>query len=89
MYSSEYTSGFSEPAASHLAAPPSPCHEDNVGQAARVQVKLVAIARRTLERGLDLVMRASIAIYAVKIWTVRFWLHVEISPYFIATTLIC
>jgi hypothetical protein len=33
MYSSEYTSGFSGPAASHLAAPPSPHHEDNVGQA--------------------------------------------------------
>src|SRR4029077_13058948 len=27
MYSSEYTSGFSGPAASHLAAPPSPRHE--------------------------------------------------------------
>ena len=27
MYSSEYTSGFSEPAASHLAVPPSPRHE--------------------------------------------------------------
>jgi len=33
MYSSEYTSGFSGPAASHLAAPPSPRHEGNVGQA--------------------------------------------------------
>jgi hypothetical protein len=27
MYSSEYTSGFSGPAASHLAAPLSPRHE--------------------------------------------------------------
>jgi hypothetical protein len=27
MYSSEYTSGFSWPAASHLAAPPTPRHE--------------------------------------------------------------
>jgi hypothetical protein len=33
MYSSEYTSGFSGPAASHPAAPPSPRHEDNVRQA--------------------------------------------------------
>jgi len=33
MYSSEYTSGFSWPAASHLAAPPSPRYEGNVGQA--------------------------------------------------------
>ena len=33
MYSSEYTSGFSWPAASHLAAPPSPLYEGNVGQA--------------------------------------------------------
>jgi hypothetical protein len=33
MYSSEYTSGFSGPAALHLAAPPSPRHEGNVGQA--------------------------------------------------------
>mgnify|MGYP003487626790 CR=1 FL=1 len=33
MDSSEYTSGFSGPAASHLAAPPSPRHEGNVGQA--------------------------------------------------------
>jgi len=33
MYSSEYTSGFSGPAASHLTAPPSPRHEGNVGQA--------------------------------------------------------
>ena len=33
MYSSEYTSGFSWPAASHLVAPPSPRHESNVGQA--------------------------------------------------------
>ena len=33
MYPSEYTSGFFEPAASHLAAPPSPRHDGNVGQA--------------------------------------------------------
>src|SRR6185503_10547142 len=32
-YSSEYASGFSRPAASHLTAPPSPRHEGNVGQA--------------------------------------------------------
>jgi hypothetical protein len=32
---SEYASGFSGPAASHLAAPPSPRHEGNVGQAPR------------------------------------------------------
>ncbi|MDZ4853904.1 MAG: hypothetical protein SGJ26_03420, partial [Nitrospirota bacterium] len=32
-YSSEYASGFSRPAASHLAAPPSSRHEGNVGQA--------------------------------------------------------
>jgi hypothetical protein len=30
MYSSEYTSGFSKPAASHLAAPPLPRYEGNV-----------------------------------------------------------
>jgi len=39
MYSSEYTSGFSGPAASHLAAPPSPRHEGNVGQAPSRVVK--------------------------------------------------
>jgi hypothetical protein len=33
MYSSEYTSGFSGPASLHLAAPPSPRHEGNAGQA--------------------------------------------------------
>jgi hypothetical protein len=33
MYSSEYTSGFSGPAASHLTAPDSSRHENNVGQA--------------------------------------------------------
>jgi len=33
MYSSEYTSGFSRPAALHLAAPPSPRYEGNVRQA--------------------------------------------------------
>jgi hypothetical protein len=37
MYSSEYTSGFSGPAALHLAAPPSPRHEGNVGQAPRAK----------------------------------------------------
>jgi hypothetical protein len=36
-YSGEYASGFSGPAASHLAAPPSPRHEGNVGQAPRDQ----------------------------------------------------
>jgi len=32
-YSSEYASGFFEPAASHLPAPPSPRHEGLLGQA--------------------------------------------------------
>ena len=32
MYSREYTSGFSGPVASSLAAPLSPRHEGNVGQ---------------------------------------------------------
>jgi len=32
-YTGEYTSGFSGPAASHLATPPSPRYEGNVGQA--------------------------------------------------------
>src|SRR5437867_335982 len=32
-YSNEYASGFSGPAASHLAASPSPRHEGNIGQA--------------------------------------------------------
>jgi hypothetical protein len=32
-YSREYASGFSGPAALHLAAPPSSRHEGNVGQA--------------------------------------------------------
>ena len=35
MYSSEYTSVFG-PAASYLAAPPSPRHEGNVGQAPKL-----------------------------------------------------
>jgi hypothetical protein len=35
MYSSEYTSGFSGPVASHLAAPPAHRHEGNVGPAPR------------------------------------------------------
>jgi hypothetical protein len=39
MYSSEYTSGFSGPAASHLVAPPLPRHEGNVGQAASQNVR--------------------------------------------------
>jgi hypothetical protein len=33
QYCSEYTFGFSRPAASHLVALPSPRHEGNVGQA--------------------------------------------------------
>jgi hypothetical protein len=32
-YSSQYASGFPGPAASHLAAPSSPRHEGNIGQA--------------------------------------------------------
>jgi hypothetical protein len=43
MYSSEYTSGFSGPAASHLAAPPSPRHEGNVGQAPSAMIPVVEI----------------------------------------------
>ena len=39
MYSSEYTSGFSWAAASHLAAPPSTRHEVNVGQAPNRMLK--------------------------------------------------
>ena len=56
MYSSEYTSGFSEPAASHLAASPSPRHEGNVGQAprrpvgGRVQPALFMTVRRKSAR---------------------------------------
>jgi hypothetical protein len=38
-YSSEYASGFSEPAASHLATAPSPRDEGNVGQAPRMLKK--------------------------------------------------
>ena len=38
-YSGECTSGFSGPAASHLAAPPSPRHEGNVRQAPSRMVK--------------------------------------------------
>ncbi len=41
-YSGEYTSGFSGPAASHLAAPPSPRHEAKVGQAPSRMVKMSA-----------------------------------------------
>src|ERR1700675_2311318 len=36
MHSNEYTSSFSWPAASHLAASPSPRHEGTVGQAPRI-----------------------------------------------------
>lgn len=42
-----------------------------------------------MERGPDLVMKASIPIDVVKIWTVRFSFHVEIAPHFIATILTC
>jgi hypothetical protein len=42
-----------------------------------------------VDREPDLVMRKSTVIYAVKIWTARFWLHIETSPHFIATTLTC
>jgi len=48
MYSSEYTSGFSGPAASHLAATLSPRHEGNVGQAPSSMLKKSASARRPL-----------------------------------------
>ncbi len=39
MYSGEHTSGFPGPAASPLAAPPSPRHEGNVGQVPSRMVK--------------------------------------------------
>jgi len=39
-YSSEYASGFSGPAASHLAAPPSPRHEGDAGQAPSVDYRI-------------------------------------------------
>ena len=48
MYSSEYTSGFFGPAASHLAAPPSPRYEGNVGQAPSMMLKKSASIRRPL-----------------------------------------
>ena len=40
MYSSEYTSGFSGPAAPHLAAPPLPRYEGNVGQAPSQEIPM-------------------------------------------------
>jgi len=43
MYSSEYTSGFFWPAALHLAAPPSPRHEGNVGQAPSKMLKKTVV----------------------------------------------
>jgi hypothetical protein len=47
MYSSEYTSGFFGPAASHPAAPPSPRYEGNVGQApSRMLKKLASVIDR-------------------------------------------
>ena len=53
MYSSEYTSGFFWPAALHLAAPPSPRHEGNVGQAPSGREKWWRAASATpLRRGL-------------------------------------
>jgi hypothetical protein len=48
MYSSEYTSGFFGPAASHLAAPPSPRYEGNVRQAPSRVLKKSASIRRPL-----------------------------------------
>jgi hypothetical protein len=48
MYSSEYTSGFFGPAASHLAAPPSPRYEGNVGQAPSMMLKKSASIRRPM-----------------------------------------
>jgi hypothetical protein len=49
MYSSEYTSGFSRPAGSHLAAPPAPRPESNTGQAPRVWI-LCGIPWRRVNR---------------------------------------
>ena len=43
MYSSEYTSGFSGPAASHLAAPPSPRHERQCRTGSRPRPFLIAL----------------------------------------------
>jgi len=48
MYSSEYASCFSGPAASHLAASPSHRHEGNVGQAPRVEIDSRRDHRRCL-----------------------------------------
>jgi len=48
MYSSEYTSGFFGPAASHLAAPPSPRYEGNVRQAPSRMLKQSASIRKPL-----------------------------------------
>ena len=54
-YSSEYASDFSGPAASHLAAPPSPRHEGNVGQAPRLRLRVKrrsgSVKRRTCATG--------------------------------------
>ena len=49
-YSSEYTSGFSRPAASHLAAPPSPRHEGNVGQAPTRMLRNSSTVPQTVAR---------------------------------------
>jgi hypothetical protein len=43
MYPGEYASGFPGPAASYLAASPSPRHEGNVGQAPSVAEALAEI----------------------------------------------
>jgi hypothetical protein len=48
MYSSEYTSGFSGPAASHPATPPSHRDEGHVGQAPSRMLKKSASRRRSL-----------------------------------------
>jgi len=49
MYSSEYTSGFFRPAALHLAAPLSPRHEGNVGQAPSLAIGFLLLQEPRLD----------------------------------------
>jgi hypothetical protein len=62
MYSGEHTSGFSGPAASPLAAPPSPRHEGNVGQAPSRMVKKSA---STMDRGVKREIQLVSLVYLV------------------------
>jgi hypothetical protein len=71
MYSSEHTSGFSGPAASHLAAPPSPRHEGNVGQAPRkIARQLIASSENSTA------VRLEVSRTAVVVW----WRRRELNP---------